>query len=307
MDLLANLSLFVRIVEKGGLAAAGRDFGYSPASVSERVSALEDHYGARLLNRTTRAISLTDEGRLLLDGARQLVGEASDLQSQIRHGVDHLSGLIRISATFDLGRNRLAPILDQFMEMHPAIRIDLVLSDGYVDIVAQGIDLAVRYGTLTDSSLMRRRLGPSYRLACASPEYLARYGTPETPADLANHNCLVMRFGNQLDQEWPFVIDGRRKMIPVRGNKSANDGSLIRQWVLGGYGIGMKAHWDIENDVREGRIIPVLTDFSPPESDLQIVYPAGSNQPKRVRCLIEVLSAAFANGVMPQCPSNPQH
>lgn len=307
MNLLANLSLFVRIVEKGGLAAAGRDFGYSPASVSERVTALEDHYGVRLLNRTTRAISLTDEGRLLLDGAKQLVGDAHDLQSQIRHGADHLSGLIRISATFDLGRNRLAPILDQFMEMHPDIRIDLVLSDGYVDIVAQGIDLALRYGALADSSLMRRRLGSSYRLACASPQYLARYGTPETPDDLANHNCLVMRFGNQLNQEWPFIVDGKLKMFMVRGNKSANDGSLIRQWILGGYGIGMKSHWDIEDDIRDGRIVPVLTDFSPPGTDLQIVFPAGSNQPKRVRCLIDFLSAAFENGGFPQSPSGPKH
>jgi len=191
MDLLTNLSLFIRIVEKGGLAAAGRDFGFSPASVSERVSALEDHYGARLLTRTTRAISLTDEGRTLLDGARQLVSEATDLRSQVRHGADHLSGRIRISATFDLGRHRIDPIINAFIEQHPDIEIDFLLSDGYVDLVGQGIDLAVRIGDLADSSLSAVRVGQVGQTVCASPDYFARFGTPETPAELGAHRIIA--------------------------------------------------------------------------------------------------------------------
>ncbi|MDG4721128.1 MULTISPECIES: LysR family transcriptional regulator [Thalassospira] len=294
MDLLTNLSLFIRIVEKGGLAAAGRDFGLSPATVSERVNALEDHFGARLLNRTTRAISLTDEGRTLLDGGRRLVGEASDLRSQIRHGVDHLSGLIRVSVTFDLGRNIISPLLDQFIEQHPDISIDLILSDGYVDLVGQGIDIAVRYGNLTDSSLIRKKLAPVHRRACASPEYLAKHGTPTTPSDLAKHNCLVMRFGNQPEQEWPFTIDGKRKLILVKGNRTANDGSLIRQWAVAGYGICLKANWDVRNDIDTGRLVPILGSFTPPSNDLQLVYPAGRAVSKRVRYLIDYLLPHFS-------------
>lgn len=304
MDLLTNLSLFIRIAEKGGLGAAGRDMGFSPASVSERVSALEAHYGTRLLNRTTRAVSLTDEGRQLLTGARQLVGDAADLKSQIRHGNDHLSGMIRITATFDLGRNRLAPILDQFIEQHPDIEIDLILSDGQIDIVTQGIDLAVRFGTLSDSSLMRRRLGPSRRVVCASPAYLERFGTPQTPNDLMDHNCLLIRFGDQVDHEWPLQIGGRNRPVRVHGNRIANDGEQIRNWIVNGYGIGIKADWDIAEDVKAGRIVPILTDFAPSESDLQLVYPAGRPLPKRVRCLIEVLVAMFDSGIMPACPSD---
>ncbi|MHC8493255.1 LysR family transcriptional regulator [Thalassospira sp. SM2505] len=303
MDLLTNLSLFIRIVEKGGLAAAGRDFGFSPATVSERVAALEDHYGTRLLTRTTRAISLTEEGRTLLDGARQLVGEANDLQSQIRHGADRLSGPIRISVTFDLGRHRIASILNDFIEKHPDIEIDLFLSDGYIDLVGQGIDLAVRYGKLADSSLKRRKLGDVHRFASASPDYLARYGTPQTPADLEQHNCLVMRFGNEPEQEWPFTIDGRERMVQIKGNRTANEGSLIRQWAVEGFGICMKSHWDIEDDVKNGRLVPILADFAPPPTDLQLVYPSGHSVPKRVRCLIDAISAYFSRDDVTQYPS----
>ena len=302
MDLLTNLSLFIRIVEKGGLAAAGRDFGFSPASVSERVSALEDHYGARLLTRTTRAISLTDEGRTLLDGARQLVSEATDLRSQVRHGADQLSGRIRISATFDLGRHRIDPIINTFIEQHPDIEIDFLLSDGYVDLVGQGIDLAVRYGKLSDSSLKRRKLGDIHRFACAAPSYLAKHGEPQTPADLIDHNCLVMRFGDQPEQEWPFTIDGKRQMVQVRGNRTSNEGALIRQWAAEGYGICMKSHLDLEEDVKAGRLVPILTDFAPPTNDLQLVYAAGRSMPRRVRCLMDAISTYFADRKVSQDP-----
>lgn len=167
--LLENLALFLLIVEKGGLSAAGREIGLSPTSVSERIGALEKHYGATLLTRTTRSISLTDEGRMLVDGARRILADAEDIESNIKLGTERISGLIRLSAPVDLGRNRIVPILDQFLEDNPSVSLDLNLTDGFLDLAGQGIDFAIRYGALSDSTLRVRKLSEGRRVVCASP------------------------------------------------------------------------------------------------------------------------------------------
>jgi DNA-binding transcriptional LysR family regulator len=294
MNLLDSLDLFVRIVERGGLAAAGRDLGLSPAVVTERLAGLEAHYGARLLTRTTRAISLTDEGRLLLTAARQLVSDAGDIESRIRLGVDRISGPIRLSAPIDLGRGRVKAVVDKLIETHPDISVELVLSDGYVDLVGQGIDLAVRYGDLKDSSLHAVRLGESRRIVCAAPTYLSQRGTPQRPSDLQEHNCLIMRFGSGLDREWHFVEGGRRNSQLVSGNRVANDGALVRNWCVQGYGIALKSHWDVKDDLVAGRLVELLATYAAPATSLQVLYTGGRSVPKRVRALIDSLSAAFS-------------
>ena len=292
--LLDNLALFLRIVEKGGLAAAGRDFGLSPATVSERLQGLETHYGASLLTRTTRAISLTDEGRLLVAGARRLLAEAEELEAGIRHGTQMISGPIRLTTTQDLGRRCIVPIIDAFLAEHPAVTIDLSLADGYVDLVGQGFDLAIRHGALADSSLRARSLGPNRRLVCAAPAYLKTHGTPQHPRDLAAHDCILMRFGQNLDADWSFRIDGRTERVTVRGRRVANDGALVRQWCLAGHGIAFKSIRDVDADLASGALVELLRDYSAGETGLQIVYPASAVQPRRVRMLIERIASAFA-------------
>jgi DNA-binding transcriptional LysR family regulator len=288
--LLPNLALLVRIVEKNGLAAAGRDLGLSPATVSERLVALEAHYGAKLLNRTTRSISLTDEGRVLVEGARRLLADADDLEARIRHGVEKLSGVIRVSAPSDLGRNRIAPLLDAFMAEHPEVKLDLRFSDGYVDLAGLGIDIAVRLGNLKDSSLYVRKLGINRRVVCASPKYLRQHGTPANPDDLSRHNCLLMRFGESVDHEWAFVVDGKSTNRSVRGNRIANDGALVRDWCLAGHGIALKSIWDVESDLQSGKLTELLADYAPPPSALQVVYAGGGSLPRRARALIDHLA-----------------
>jgi DNA-binding transcriptional LysR family regulator len=288
--ILSNLTLLVRIVEKNGLAAAGRDLGLSPATVSERLAALEAHYGAKLLNRTTRSMSLTDEGRTLVDGARRLLADAEDLEARIRHGVEKLSGLIRVSAPLDLGRNRIAPLLDAFMAEHPEVKLDLCLSDGYVDLVGLGIDVAIRFGNLKDSALYVRRLGSNRRVVCASPKYLEQHGTPATPDDLSRHNCILMRFGEIVDHEWAFVVDGKSVTQIVRGNRITNDGALLRDWCLAGHGIARKSIWDVERHLESGELTELLADHAPPPSALQVVHAGGRSLPRRVRILIDHLA-----------------
>jgi len=291
--LLDNLNLFLRIVEKGGLAAAGREVGLSPASVSERLAALENYYGVTLLNRTTRAISLTDEGRLLVDGARRLLAEAEELESRVRLGSEHIAGPIRLSAPEDLGRRCILPIVDAFLAEHPAVTIDLNLTDGYVDLVGQGMDFAVRHGMLADSSLRAKSLGENRRIVCAAPSYLAAAGTPVHPDDLALHDCIVMRFGQNIDREWTFLVDGKPHKVRVRGRRVANDGGLVRQWCKEGFGIALKSIRDIEEDLASGALFEVLKDYSAGTTALQIVYPQSAVQPRRVRLLIEAIVKAF--------------
>lgn len=185
MDRLDTLAFFVRIVEKRGVAAAGRDFGLSAATASDRLARLEAYYGATLLNRTTRSISLTDAGRLVLERARTILAEASDLETQIKLGIDQLSGTIRLSAPIDLGENLIVPLIDRFMDRHPDVAVELQLSDGYVDIVGQGLDLALRFGALKDSSLMARKIGDNRRVICAAPAYIKAHGAPSTRMSLS--------------------------------------------------------------------------------------------------------------------------
>src|SRR4030088_1187961 len=293
--ILDNLALFLRIVEKGGLASAGRELGLSPASVSERLAALEKFYGAALLHRTTRAISLTDEGRLLVQGARRLLAEADELEALIRLGGEKISGPIRLSAPTDLGRSCLVPVLDTFLAEHPEVNIDLNLTDGYVDLVGQGQDFAIRYGELADSTLRVKRLAENRRIVCASPVYLEPRGAPQHPDDLVHHECLVMRYGLTTDRDWPFLIDGKQRRIVVQGHRIANDGELVRVWCRNGFGIARKSRLDVEADLREGALVELLQEFSPGDTGLQIVYPATQTQPRRVRLLIERIAEVFSS------------
>src|SRR6266478_5480444 len=294
MMILDNLALFLRIVEKGGSAAAGRELGLSAASVSERLVALEKYYGAALLRRTTRAINLTDEGRLLVEGARRLLAEADELEALIRLGVEKISGPIRLSAPIDLGRSYVVPTLDAFLAEHPEVTIDLNLTDGYVDLVGQGQDFAIRYGELADSTLRVKRLAENRRIVCASPAYLRNKGRPQHPDDLADHECILMRFGQTIDRDWPFLIDGKVRRVVVRGQRIANDGGLVRDWCLHGYGLARKSLWDVDADLKAGTLVELLQEFSPGGTGLQIVYPATQDQPKRVRLLIDRIAEAFS-------------
>lgn len=291
--LLGNISLFLQIVEKGSLSAAGREAGLSPATVSERLAALEAHYGVVLLNRTTRAISLTEEGRVLVDGAKHVLGDVEDLQSRIRLGAHALSGPIRISAPIDIGRTILAGEINHFLAEHPAISVEFLLADGYVDIVGEGIYIALRFGPVTDSTLRVRSLGPKRRVVCAAPNYLERHGIPNKPADLENHNCLVMRFGRELDNVWRFGPDGIGQLVSVKGDRIANDGALVRQWCLAGHGVILKSELDVGADIRTGNLVKLLTNYAPPPTPLQMLFPPSRAQPRRVRALADRLAAMF--------------
>lgn len=292
--LFNNFSLFLKIVEKGSLAAAGRETGLSPTTVSERLSALEAHYGVVLLNRTTRAISLTEEGRVLVEGAKSILGDMSELDAKIRYGAKTLSGPIRISAPSDLGRELVSGVISDFLAENPAISVELSLSDGYVDIVGRGFDIALRFGVVTDSTLRVRTLGHVRRLVCASPDYLSRYGIPKTPGDLTSHNCLIMRFGDSLDNVWRFGQGSTKQIVTVRGNRISDDGALVRHWALAGHGIVLKSELDVTRDIQAGRLVELLATQTAPAAPLQMMFPPSRAQPHRVRALAKELQRAVS-------------
>ncbi|WAC72663.1 LysR substrate-binding domain-containing protein [Roseateles sp. SL47] len=292
--MLDALKLFLTIIEKGGLSAAGRELGLSPASVSERLAALEAHYGVALLTRTTRSLRLTEEGRTLAEGARRLLAESEELESRVRLGAEKLSGPVRLSAPVDLGQSRLVPLLDRFMEQHPDVSIDLDLTDGFVDLVSQGMDFAVRYGSLADSSLKAKLIGENRRVVCAAPSYLQRRGRPSHPDDLVHHDCLIMRFGLNSDRVWNFRIHGQPHSVTVKGRRTANNGELVRRWCLQGHGLCRKSVWDVQADLDAGRLVELLPEFNADRSALQIVYAPTRVQPRRVRSLIELIAAELA-------------
>ena len=292
--LLQDFKLFQTIIKQGGLAAAGRELGMSRATVSERLAALEAQFNARLLTRTTRAISLTEEGRILLEGAHRILSASEDVQNAIRHGVENLAGTVRLSMPSDIGRNRMGAVLDEFMAKHPAIILDVALTDAYVDLIADGFDFAIRMGQLPDSTMKSRVVAQNRRIVCATPRYLTRHGTPTHPEQLEQHNCIIMRFGRDLDNSWPFHIDGKDVRVLVRGNRIANDGGYVKTQLLAGHGIAYKSRWDVAHHLQAGSLVEILKDYSVESSPYQLVYPAGAVQPLRVRALMDHIAEWFA-------------
>ncbi|MEM6293071.1 MAG: LysR family transcriptional regulator [Myxococcota bacterium] len=288
-----HLRVFLAIVEQGSLASAGRALGLSSSTVTERLAGLESHYGARLLHRTTRALTLTEAGEALHEGATLLLADADALASRVRAGVESLAGSLRVSAPVDFGRTQVAPIFDAFLAEHPGVVGELVLVDGYVDVLAERVDVAVRFGALADSSLRVRKVGENRRIVCAAPSYLDAHGQPSMPEDLASHNCLRMRFGRHLDREWPFREGRRRYTVRVDGDRIANDGGLVRHWCLEGRGIALKSRWDVADDLAAGRLVELLEAYAPKPSALQLVFPPGPTQPRRSRAFADVLLAAL--------------
>ncbi|MEM6664548.1 MAG: LysR family transcriptional regulator [Pseudomonadota bacterium] len=290
---LDHVRLFQRIVELGSLAAAAREAGISPTTVSERLTSLETKLGVSLLNRTTRSLSLTEAGRMLWEGADVVLEETANLETLIRHGAAMLSGLIRISAPSDLGRRIVSREIDRFQKDNPMVRFELHLSDGYADIVGEGFDMALRFGPIADSSLRSRSLGDWPRTICAAPEYLARKGAPAKPEDLLDHDCILMRFGDLLDNQWAFRVGAERRTVVVPGVRVSNDGALVRQWCLEGVGIALKSELDTSEHIRAGRLVPLLQDYRPSDTSFQMLFPPHRQQPRRVHAFADHLAAAL--------------
>lgn len=289
IDHSGEMAAFVEVARQGSLSGAARTLGLTPSAISRIVGRIEARLGVRLLVRTTRSLRLTAEGENYARAARRILADIAETESAI---ADQASprGRVRISMASAHGRMSVLPLLGEFTTRYPGITLDIDLSDEVADIIGGRADVAVRFGPLADSPLTARRLGETGRTVVASPAYLARHGTPRTPADLADHNCLDFSF-RRIEPGWPFRENGRDTILPVSGNMTANNGETLVQLALDGLGITRVGNFHIEDELANGRLVALLEDFNPHDREaIHAVFIGGANMPTRVRVLVDFLA-----------------
>jgi DNA-binding transcriptional LysR family regulator len=302
MDRLAAMQTFVRVVESGSFSAVAREAQATQSAVSKQVAALERALGARLLTRTTRALALTEEGERYFEQARRLVAEIAEAESGLRQGEQQLSGWLRVAASVGFGRLKLMPLVKTFLAEHPGVRIDLRLNDGFIDLVEQGIDVAVRIGELADSTLVARRIGTTKRALIASRKYLRSLPkgqkAPRVPEDLLQLNCIVYtELASQ--NAWTFTAGpgaqvevGTVVTIRAQGNLQTNSSEVVRASVLSGMGVGFSPTWLFEDEMAQGDLQVLLPDWPAPSMPVHLVSPSQRRQSAKVRAFADHLLAA---------------
>lgn len=289
MDTLDAMRVFVAVAERNGFSAAAEALDRSTASVTRQIAALEQRLGTRLLNRTTRRVSLTSAGTAYYQRAVQLLAEFDDLEAAVGAQALQPSGLLRINAPVSFGIARLGPLLAGFRARHPQVTLDLALSDRFVDMVEEGYDVAIRITREPSPMLIARRLASVRVLVCASPGYLARAGTPRLPADLAGHECLAYSYWSG-GQEWRLRrADGGEEQIRIGGGMRANNGDVLREAALAGMGIIVQPDFLVADDLAAGRLVQVLPEYEAPTLGVFAVYTSRSHLAPKVRSFIDYL------------------
>ncbi|MDR3534185.1 MAG: LysR family transcriptional regulator [Rhodopila sp.] len=292
MDRLAAMAAFVQVVERGGFTAAAEELRLSRAMVSKHVQDLEEHLGARLLNRTTRKVSLTEIGRVYHERCAEILAEIAETEGAVGDLQARPRGRLRINAPVSFGALHLAALIADYMEAQPEVTIALTLNDRVVDLVEEGYDLAIRIARLPDSSLIARRLAPCRLVVCASPGYLGAHGRPRHPRDLTGHNCLGYSYG-QARGEWRFEGPDGAVAVRVRGSLEANNGDVLRAVALRGRGLVLVPSFIVGEDLMAGRLIPVLPEYRVPELTIHAVYPHARHLSAKVRSFVDFLVPCF--------------
>lgn len=283
------MQVFATVADAGSLSAAGRTLGLTPSAVSRTVDRIEGRLGVRLMLRTTRLLTLTAEGRAYLGAARRILADLDDAEQALAdQGAPR--GRLRVSAALAHGRLVVVPLLKDFVAMYPLILVDIGLTDGVVDVAAGQADVAIRFGLLADSALTARKLGETGRVVVASPEYIARRGEPKSPEELHDHDCLNFNF-RRAEPVWPFRRDGVDFALTVSGPVEANNGETLTQLARDGVGITRVGAFSAVDDIREGRLVPLLEAFNPGDREtIHAVFVGGANTPARVRVFVDYLA-----------------
>jgi len=293
MDRFSAMAVFAKVVEEESFSRASEVLCLSKSAVSKQVSALEAELGVRLLNRTTRRLSLTEAGRTFFEGCRRMVGEAEEAERAVGQLSETPIGSLRVSAPMSFGFLHLIPAIETFMTRYPDIEVDMSLNDRFVDVVEEGFDLAVRIGQLKDSSLIARKLAPSRNVVCASADYLERRGRPARPGDLRDHDCLIY-CNPQPRLEWSFRGPGGLQKVRVRaGRFRVNNGDALRSAACQGLGIVRLPTFILGNEVRMGRLEVLLPDYPAPQEEVFAVFPHGRHLPLKVRVFVDFLAERF--------------
>jgi len=287
-----EMEVFVLAAELKSFSAAGRKLRLSPSAVSKLVTRIEDRLGARLLVRTTRRLELTPEGELYLDRARKILSDIAETERIVAEGARVVPrGPLRVNASVGFGERYILPLVPAFLARYPEVELDLTLTDGVIDVIGERTDVAIRSGPLRDSTLKARKLLESREVVIASPDYLARHGTPQHPADLAAHNCLRFNFRRSMD-DWPFLSgDGQTaEAYEITGNMLVSSGAILRQLCLDGLGLGRIGRFHVEPDIAAGTLVPVLEAFNPGDIEVvHAVFAGHEHLAARIRAFIDFL------------------
>lgn len=296
-DNFLDMLVFVRVVQAGSLSGAARELNFSLTVISRKLSRLEERLGVRLINRTTRSLALTDEGARFYDRCVQILAEIDDAETEASSGRDTATGLLKVTSTFAFGIRWIAPLLREFQELHPGLLVHLDTDDSLTNIVEGGYDLAIRFGSLADSSLIARQIAPNRRVICGAPAYLDRRGRPQAIEDLVRHE--VIAFGERPNNHWTFA-DGRS--VNVIGRLTTNNGELAHRWALSGAGLVLKSIWDVRDDVDAGRLEVVMPDLNLAAAPIHAIFPHSRLAAAKVRLCVDFLVGRLKSSHASQGP-----
>jgi LysR family transcriptional activator of dmlA len=288
-----DLAFFVLLAKLSSMSATARELGLTPPAVTKRLALLEQRLGVRLVNRTTRRISLTSEGESYLAQATQILASIRDMDESVASGRAAPKGLLRVNATPGFGRTRIAPLVSRFAHAHPEVEVELQLTDRPISLVEEAYDLAIRFGELPDTRLSARKLMANRRFLCASPKYLKKAGEPQTPEELHLHRCILHRQNDDVYGTWRLEKGRKVALVKVRGAVSSNDGDVVMNWALEGHGIVQRSEWDAAKYLASGRLKVVMPAYSLPSADLYVYYLSRRNLPAKVRAFIDFLVEDF--------------
>lgn len=287
---LTDVALFVRVCATRNLSAAGREFGLSPAASSARMAQLEKQLAARLLHRTTRQITVTQEGEVFLERAQALLESAEQAVASVGQGTAQVRGLLRVASSVTFARAHIVPGIAEFLRSYPEVRLDLRLSDGQHDLAAEGIDVAIRVGPLRDSTLVMRPLARSRTVLCASPAYLKQHGEPQHPSELQQHQCLVLQAMDPWRLRDP---DGKELTLRVSGRFRSDSGVALRDATVDGLGIALMATWHIADQLRSGELVRIMPGYQSDGSMISAVYLNRKFLPPKTHAFIDFFSQRF--------------
>jgi DNA-binding transcriptional LysR family regulator len=293
-----DLGFFSAVASAGSLSAAARELGITTPAVSRHLALMESRVGLSLVNRTTRRMSLTPEGELYLEHARRILGEIDDMEQLLGVSKATPKGLLRVNATLGFGRSQVGPLISRFVRKHPQVEVQLQLSVNPPPLTDDSFDVCIRFGAPPDARVIARHIASNRRLLCAAPAYLAKHGIPKVPNDLTRHNCIGIRQGEEAYGVWR-LSSGRAKnakteAIKTRGNLTTNDGEIAVNWALDGHGILMRAEWDIERYLKNGRLVQVLSQYYTPDADIHAVYPQRHQLAARVRAFVDFAALSLS-------------
>lgn len=292
---LEQMSVFSRIVSAGSLSAAARDLGMSPAVVSRTLASLEARLGVRLVNRTTRRLHLTDEGVGYHEACSRILAEIEEADAEVSARRAEPQGVLRVALHASFAHKHIAPLIPEFADRFPGIKLALSLSDRTVNVIEEGFDLAIQIGELQDSSLAARKLAPNRRVVCASPEYLRKHGTPHIPYDLAGHNCIMSTVHGDFSSTWEFRDpQGNPGSVRVTGKFACDNWEIMREWALSGMGIAIKSTWDVRRHLEDGSLVALCPGYTfGADVGIYAIYPHRRHLPAKSRVFIDFLADSF--------------